>query len=96
VRQLNPRNPSGHFSHRSYFFNVTRKPKVPAPYRFFCVFVNLINMNLPHNRLWCCSDRNLDRFQNLHTSLYRIVIRVDDLQINRPFLGDLLCGKSLC
>jgi hypothetical protein len=59
-------------------------------------FVNLINMNLPHNRLWSCSDRNLDRFQNLHTSLYRIVIRVDDLQINRPFLGDLLCGKSLC
>jgi hypothetical protein len=47
VRQLNPRNPSGHFSHRSYFFNVTRKPKVPAPFPFFCVFVNLINMNLP-------------------------------------------------
>jgi hypothetical protein len=47
VRQLNPRNPSGHFSHRSYFFNVTRKPKVPAPFRFFCVFVNPINMNLP-------------------------------------------------
>jgi len=42
VRQLNPRNPSATFFRSFIFFNVTREPKVPAP--FLLCFVSLIDM----------------------------------------------------
>jgi hypothetical protein len=51
VRELNPRNPSAAFLTSFIFFNVTREAKVPAPFHFFCVFMNLINMNLHQSGL---------------------------------------------